>query len=362
MLTCFGPGILAGITFRDWLRLLREHRFAVAPSCLPRAMSITLHSLRNSVLAARERRRFGPDLRDLSVPPPLFVLGHWRHGTTHLHNLLAQDSRFAFANIYQASFPHTFLSTEARDAPRVDFFLPGQRPMDNVAWDIASPQEDEFALCVLTRKSPCMGWVFPRHRHRYDRYLTLRGLSDGELGEWRAAFVGFLKKLTWRYGRPLVLKSPPHTGRIRLLSEMFPGARFVHIHRDPYVVFQSSRRTFDLTIGWHCLQRARRDESDDWVIGQYRAMYEAFFEERGLVPRGRFHEVAFEDLERDPIAELRKTYEALELPAFGEVEGELRAYVASLTGYRKNTFAPLPEGLRIRIASEWKACFEAWGY
>jgi hypothetical protein len=362
ILTRFGPGLLAGITLRDWLCLLREQRFAIAPSCLSRALAITLHSLRNSALAARERRRFAAEVAGVEVPAPLFVLGHWRSGTTHLHNLLARDARFAFASIYQVCYPHTFLSTEARDAPRIGFFLPGRRPMDNMAWDVASPQEDEFALCVLTRKSPCMGWVFPRHRRRYEKYLTLRGASDGEVEEWRAAFVHYLKKLTWKHGRPLVLKSPPHTARIRLLLGLFPGARFVHIHRDPYTVFQSSKKTLEVNIGWHALQRPRRQEIDDWVIGQYRAMYEAYFEERGLVPPGRFHEVAFADLERDPIGELRRTYAALELPEFATVEPELRTYVASLAGYRKNVFPELPAALRSRIAREWRACFEAWGY
>jgi hypothetical protein len=40
----------------------------------------------------------------------------------------------------------------------------------------------------------------------------------------------------------LVLKSPPHTARVRLLREIFPGAKFVHISRDPYEIYQSTKR------------------------------------------------------------------------------------------------------------------------
>jgi hypothetical protein len=143
---------------------------------------------------------------------------------------------------------------------------------------------------------------------------------------------------------------------------MFPGARFVHIHRDPRVVFQSARRTLEVNIRWHRLQRPRLDDFDDWVIRHYREMYDAFFEERHLIPRGRLHDVAFEALEKDPVGEVRRTYEGLGLPDFRVVEPDLRSYVASLAGYRKNTFPDLPGPLRARLAREWRACFEEWGY
>src|SRR6185436_8984100 len=121
---------------------------------------------------------------------------------------------------------------------------PPKRPMDNVEWTMKSPQEDEFALCILCGKSPCTAWIFPKQREHYDRYLTFRGVSDEEIKQWQDTLMWFLKKLTWKVQRPLILKSPPHTCRIKLLLQIFPDARFVHIHRDPYTVFSSSRKTF----------------------------------------------------------------------------------------------------------------------
>jgi hypothetical protein len=104
----------------------------------------------------------------------------------------------------------------------------------------------------------------------------------------------FLRKLTWKYGvRLLVLKSPPHTCRIKLLLELFPRARFVHIRRDPYAVFRSSQLLFQTVFELHRVQRPSADDLDDWVLRQYRAMYDAFFEERGVVPAGQFHERRF---------------------------------------------------------------------
>jgi hypothetical protein len=318
--------------------------------------------LKNSAFHGYEKRRYSPLLDAVRIEPPLFILGHWRSGTTHLHQLLAQDRRFAFPNGYQTTFPHTFLTTEAMDSRWLSFFVPKRRPMDNVEWSLASPQEDEFALCASSLKSPCLAWVFPRRRDHFGRYLTFRSASENEIAEWRAAFELFLKKLTWKYRRPLILKSPPHTCRIRLLLETFPGAKFVHIHRDPYVVFQSSRKMFQTMIGWHDLQKPSLDGFDDWILEQYREMYKIFFEERSLIPAGHYHEMAFEALEKDPTKEMRRLYETLNLPDFRETEAEMQRYIASLAHYQKNRFAVLEPNLKARIGSLWRASIDEWGY
>jgi hypothetical protein len=183
-----------------------------------------------------------------------------------------------------------------------------------------------------------------------------------EIAEWRAAFLLFLKKLTWKYHRPLILKSPPPTARIRLLLEMFPGAKFVHIHRNPFVVFQSTRKTFRTMFNWQGLQRPDFADLDDWILDQYRDMYGVFFEERKAIPRDCYHELAFEDLERDPIGELRKLYDGLGLPDFRIVESQMLQYTASLHGYQKNQFPDLQPELKARIAESWRPSFVEWGY
>jgi hypothetical protein len=358
----FGPGILGGIALNDWRALLRDKHLSIDASRMPRVVAITFQSFKNSLLRQIEDKRFGSLLEKVAIQPPLFILGHYRNGTTLLHQLLAQDRRFAFPNIYQTTFPHTFLTTEAADTPLLSFFMPSRRPMDNVEMSLSSPQEDEFALCAASLKSPCMAWIFPRQREQFEKYLTFRTAAPSEISRWRDTLELFLKKLTLKYQRPLLLKSPPHTCRIRLLLEMFPEARFIHIHRDPYAVFQSSRRTFRLMLDWNGLQRPELDGLDNWVLRQYREMYDVFFDEKTLIPKHRFHEIRFSDLEKDPVGQLRSAYEMLALPDFRTVESELRKYVASLASYRKNVFTEIAPDLKGRIAREWGRCFEEWGY
>ncbi len=119
-----GPGLFAGITYGDWLTLLRDNRFAIDPSYWWRAAIITLGSLGNSLVRRREEAVYGRRIAATEVEPPLFVLGIWRSGTTHLQNLLAVDGRFATPNWYQVSYPHTFLTTEATSSRAGAIFVP----------------------------------------------------------------------------------------------------------------------------------------------------------------------------------------------------------------------------------------------
>ncbi len=258
----FGAGAFAGITLGRWLRVLRENDFAVDRPYWGRAAVTTLASIPNTLLAAWENWFYGRKVRDARVDPPLFILGIWRSGTTHLHNLLAQDDRFAYPTTYQVFFPHTFLTTEKTNARLLDFLLPKKRLMDNVTFGFAEPQEDEFAICSLTGRALPMAWAFPRRADHYGRYLTLREASADEVAEWKSALAWLVRKLSFKHGKPLVLKSPGHTCRIRLLLELFPEAKFVHIRRNPYDVFRSSQHWMRTGTPAWALQRADFSDLD----------------------------------------------------------------------------------------------------
>ena len=199
---------LEGMTFGDWWGLLRRHGFDIDPHYWPRALFQTAVSLSNSFTARWERHRYGQRVEATRVEAPLFVLGHYRSGTTHLHNLLALDPRFAAPTFFQVLNPHTFLTIEPWVAPVAQNLLVRRRYQDDVALGVGVPSEDEVALCTMTGLSPYMAWYFPRGGAAYESYLTFRGVPDEEVFRWKAALTLFLKKVTLRNGLPLVLKSP----------------------------------------------------------------------------------------------------------------------------------------------------------
>jgi hypothetical protein len=356
-----GPGAFTGATLGDWFRVLRRCRSSIDPPYWIRAVAITGNAIPNTLVAHVESWRHGRAIDRTRVERPLFILGIWRSGTTHLHNLLASDRRFGFANAFQVMNPHTFLLTERTYAPLLNLFFPKTRPQDNVPMAASVPQEDEFALACCGQ-SFLLSLAFPRKAQDYDRLLTLRRANKAERNEWKAKFFWFIKKLAYLHQRPLVLKSPGHTARIRLLLELFPDARFVHIRRNPYEVYQSTQHTLQKIVPWWTLQRQSTDDLERRILAQYNEVYEVYFEERPLIPDHRFCEISFEALERDTIGQLRYIYDSLDFPDFSDVEPVLQSYVESLATYRKNKFTVLPDQQRARIAHAWRRCFDAWGY
>jgi omega-hydroxy-beta-dihydromenaquinone-9 sulfotransferase len=357
-----GTTYLSGITFRDWMRLLRQTGYAIPPRFWPRAMAVTGSSFINSFWHRVEMWRFDAACRAVSIPPPLIILGHWRSGTTHLHNLVSQDDRFCYPNTYEVFYPHTFLSASAFTLWFFGLFVPKQRPFDQMAIALDLPQEDEFALLAGSLCSPFLTISFPRQVEHFDRFLTLRDVRPKELAAWRATFIHFLKKITYRYHKPAVLKSPTHTCRIRLLLELFPDAKFVHIRRNPFAVYQSTLHMLSKSIQYCQLQHADCLDWKERALRQYREMYDCYFDERGLIPPGRLHEMSLEELEADPMGQMRKMYEAISLPDHETMRPKLQEYVNSIADYKKNSFPTLADDVRARVATEWRRSFEEWGY
>ena len=356
-----GPGVLCGITFPEWVKMLRQERATISPACFPRALSITAQSLQNSFLRLFESR---PEraLPSVTIQPPVFILGHWRSGTTFLHDLLTQDEQFGFPTTYQTSFPLTFLCSESWNAPLLDRLIPTHRPMDKMELGMASPQEDEFALCCLTRLSPWMAWVFPRQKARYIKFLSFRDAIPAQITQWKNAFIYFLKKVQLHDPRPLILKSPPHTARIKLLLQMFPDARFVHIHRHPFEVFQSSRHLFSTIVKWHRLQVDDGHDLNDWILQQYTEMHDCFFQDWPLIPSGQAVELNFASLERDPLGQLQKIYHALNFQGFETMKQKAEQLLHSRRHYQKNSHPALSPTEKKMVFNAWNRSFSHWQY
>lgn len=355
---------LTGITFGKWCKLLAQNGFRISPAYWHRALVITLASLSNSVFAAIENLRFGRAIADRRITtPPVFILGHWRSGTTYLHELLAQDdAQFQTPNTYQVVNPYTFLTTENFTTKMFPWLVPATRPMDNMAMAFTSPQEDEFAPLLMTLTSLYLGTSFPHRTEYYDKHLTFRDVDRGVVEAWKAAFVQFCKKVSLHDNRALLIKSPAHTARIRTILEMFPDARFIHIHRDPYRVFQSQRHFFD-TAGWYTyLQKPDVDAIDEGILKRHELMYDAFYEDLPMVAKDRIIDIRFDDLEADPVGQVAQAYRHLSLEGFDVFEPKLRRYVDSLEGYKKNDFVDLDPATKSTVAQRWARSFDKGGY
>jgi hypothetical protein len=171
-----------------------------------------------------------------------------------------------------------------------------------------------------------------------------------------------LKALTVRYNRPLILKSPPHTARVKLLLKLFPDARFIHIRRNPYKVYVSTVSLLKAVNPVFRLQSGPWNIDEKYVLQTYRTMYEAYLADCSLVPPGQLIELAYEDLDREPLTQLERIYQQLSLGEFTEIKPALETYLSSIANYKKGHYRPMDHALKARIADAWSFCFEAWGY
>ena len=369
---CWAFRIWTGMTARVWFPLLARHHFRVSPSRLPWALSISLISLISSLPAAIQRRRHGPDIAAEQLSPPIFVVGHWRSGTTFLHELLATDQRF-LTPTYLECFATDHFLTWGWLLRRLDGFVPARRPMDNVAMGWDRPQEDEFALLATGAPSPYEAILFPNQRSGPLRHLDIEQESAAISQVWQEALITVMKRVANARRRArgpndpapfwFLLKSPTHTARIALLRRMFPGAKFIHVVRDPFELVPSSEHLWRRMFDSQGFQRARYDRAElslaSCVNETMRALYRNFDRDIGHLPSGSYAETRYEELVGDPIGEVKRLRQELRLPD-GD-EAALGRHLEEVGQYRRNRHR-LDEAAADAIRQEWAWYFDRFGY
>ncbi len=359
----WAPRFWEGADFFAWMRLAAGNRFAVEFPYWYIGGIVSMMSAGHMGLRWLQNGMYGDRIARTRIEhPPLFVIGHWRTGTTLLHELLILDDRHAYPNTYHCFDPNHVLLTEAFFRKYLNFLLPDRRPMDNMAAGWGRPQEDEFALVLLGQPSTYADVAFPNRPPLYPGALDLSGLSPTQLRAWKRTFYRFLQTLTYDDPRRLVLKSPPHTARVPTLLELFPDARFVHIVRDPHVVFPSTVNLWTSLAKKHGFQTPRRpDLVREKVFSEFRVIYDRLEEARPLFKPGQFCEVRYEDFVKDPASGLRRVYDELELGGYEAVRPKVEDYVRNTSGYETNKYT-LSEADRQEVSRRWGDVIRRYGY
>ncbi len=348
--------------FLNYLRLLHAYGFDLRR--LPRVLGLGLVTLlREPVSLVAAARYHGRVARQKVEPDPVFLIGHWRSGTTHLQNVLNRDPQFGRVTLLQAAMPREYLLLSDGMKRRIGRLLPSTRLMDNVPIANDVPWEEELALTAVSRYSFYHVSFFPRCMERiFDESVMLDSGPEERIRQWEAAYLHFLRMVQFEQpGRRLLLKNPANTARIRLLKERFPGARFIHLHRDPYKVFASSVHLYLRAQTAWGLQATSRDRVVAHVLASYPKLMHAFFDQRSLLKEGELVEVGFASFQEKPLKTLSFIYRKLGLDGFEEAVPHFQAYLESQRNYRKNELE-WQEGEREAVATRWADIFERLGY
>lgn len=361
------PAILHPMAGCDWKRFCREYREnrPYTLRSLPSRLCAAAVVLYRAPMMNYERRRHDEAIRaHVLSAPPVFIIGHWRSGTTHLHNLLSLDPRFAFMTFFQTAMPLDCFGERKIQRALLRAFLPRTRGIDNVEINIDVPQEEEMALQRFSEMSFYRTIYFPRRLLHYFRQSILsQAVTEAQVEEFKAAYAYLVRKISYAHGgkKQILFKNPASTARMPLLLELFPDARFVHIVRHPHEVFLSMQRLWQRLVPVFSWQNYDGLDFGEYTLTIYEEMMRRYLRDRESVPPGQLTEVRYEDLDRAPAETVASIYRGVGLPDGDAAAARVAEHCAQAAPYRKNRH-PEDQDLRRRVAERWRFAFDAWGY
>lgn len=291
-------------------------------------------------------------------PEPVFIIGHWRSGTTHLHNLMSLDPQFGYLTNVHSLFPHSFMYN--RFVPWIaKVMMPGTRPMDSMKIGLHTPQEEELALMNMGPESYYHAWAFPDVAEIfYDRTIAFTKASDKE--SWSKRYLELLRKISLNHNsKRLLLKNPPNTARIPVLLELFPNAKFIHIHRDPVEVYASTEKLLTRVLPYFQFRVSPEGFMESHIITTYSRLMKAYLDHRSMIPEGQLVETNMAALGNYPMEELERIYASLGLKLGKESRERISTYASQKKGHRRSTYE-LPADLVDRIRNEWSFVPDDW--
>jgi hypothetical protein len=244
---------------------------------------------------------------------PLFILGHHRSGTTYLQKLISQNAQFVTPNLFDTVFPDMMVLGQKTIRPILNFFcnrLKINMELHNHMLHMDFPGEEDVAM--LGQLNPyAFNWalMYPK-----DAELimdnTINNIQENleATDYWKKDFIKLIKKLQFLHpGKELLLKSPPHMGRLKTLLGIFPEAKFIYIMRDPYTLYPSMKNFWKINERY-AFQGFPEDKFQNLISPTSKALFDGYFRYKSLIPKENLIEIKYEDFKKSPISYLEKIH------------------------------------------------------
>lgn len=298
---------------------------------------------------------------------PVFILGHYRSGTSYLQKLLASDKRFGYLTYYDALFPNTnlILGEKIRGVFQwiIRIFKIKNPFFHNSILQLTEPdEEDDYLMNKASAYAAYWGLIYPKKWYEW-----LNGsyfLSDSRYTKgWKKEYLKTLKYLTYKNtGKQLILKSPPNTERIELLMQLFPNAKFISIRRNPYHLYYSIKNMWqNIILKYYSLQHISDGELDDIIFGHFSYLTDKYESDKHLIPESNLVEISYEELKAEPFAAVQKIYTQLQLPDFGLTKDNLMIQLDSEKTYREFHYTRNEKDVQ-KISERWGKYIRKWNY
>lgn len=265
-----------------------------------------------------EKVRYGRKLKNYPTPQnPLFIVSHWRTGSTLLHELMDLDDRFDTPNLLDTIIPEHSLVSMKYYRKFVGHFIGAKRPIDNFSQSIDSASEHEYALLKMTGESPLKAALF--HTSQENTYILDEVKSFIPKGRsenlFRKSFINLTKKISMKNSKQPLLKNPWDAMRISWLKEVFPQAKFIHIYRRPEKVIPSTLRMWKKMVKDNLLKGTPYNPSlSDGARWYLHFELTIAKDLKGISPEDHVS-ISYEELIADPVKTIQRVYDGLNMTA-----------------------------------------------
>jgi hypothetical protein len=270
-----------------------------------------------------------PGVLNQAIEKPVFVFGIPRTGTTFTNHLLGADrNRRSLLNWEAAqSIPPATSETLYTD-PRCEEKRAQQQKLldDNPGlvlphWEWADDPTE--CIFLLAQDFKALSWEARLPMPGYSKWILECDMTSAY--KYHKKVLQILQSQApgiWN------LKMPSHAIFVKTLKKIYPDARLIWTHRDPYQTFASSCSLNRLT------QKFTGIEPDPFYIGENAkrrlgAHVAGAMEGKAEFGSDAIYDIYYNDLMKDPIAEMQKLYRWLGDAFTEEIESSMKQWIDS---------------------------------
>ncbi len=282
-------------------------------------------------LKNREFLKRNPQIEDIVIDRPIFIVGLPRSGTTHLENLIAADRRLRYLPVY--------LGSEAAPAPGEKPGPDGKDPRwlrSSAHWERMRSNKIMEALHEHSPDHAC-----GENELQIPDFSTYQWEWMGDVPGWRDYYLSHDQTPHYAYGRTMlkaiafqfpndrrwILKGNQHSEQLPALIGNYPDALIVQTHRDPLAILQSVLTMRGLAV----LANQKKPNIEAHVaywVDRIERMLRAYIRDYRKIPDNRRVDLLFQDILADDIGSAQRVLEAAGLRTTSESTQDLRDYMA----------------------------------
>lgn len=334
----------------------------ISLKCTPLFITYTIRYFLLEPFRILEILVYHKKIRNLKlIQDPIFIIGHWRSGTSHLQNLLCKDQNHTSTTIFNFIFSDAYYLTELwlkKPLNIICKLFKVKYAFQRLPMNFDIQGELDPALCAnCSDHSYTWGHLFPKnYEYWLDKYIVIQNKQCAL--DWINDYDFLIRKLSFRNkNKRIIVKSPGDTGRFELLLKKYPNAKFIYIHRNPIDVFHSTKNLWSIIQKQNSFQKISEATIEEYIIQTYKKVLLKYIETRTIIPQSQLAEITFNEIQNNPIKVIREIYEKFNLGSLPQKE--LDSFVQSNKCYKVNQYSKASK-IEERLLKEWDFSFSEW--